>query len=151
MIGAEPTTSPLPRVCSTTELHGHGGLPWKNLICFRQKKLERETRVELATPCLEGRYSSQLSYPRPTQTFATKYLNGGQGRIRTFVDRSQQIYSLPPLATRAPTHFKNVMYLASVHSQISPKDENGAGNGTRTRNLLITNQLLYQLSYASIA
>ncbi len=25
-----------------------------------------------------------------------------------------------------------------------------AGNGTRTRNLLITNQLLYQLSYASI-
>ena len=26
----------------------------------------------------------------------------------------------------------------------------GAGNGTRTRNLLITNQLLYQLSYASI-
>ncbi len=27
-------------------------------------------------------------------------------------------------------------------------DENGAGDGTRTRNLLITNQLLYQLSYA---
>ncbi len=26
---------------------------------------------------------------------------------------------------------------------------NGAGDGTRTRNLLITNQLLYQLSYAS--
>lgn len=25
---------------------------------------------------------------------------------------------------------------------------NGAGDGTRTRNLLITNQLLYQLSYA---
>jgi hypothetical protein len=27
--------------------------------------------------------------------------------------------------------------------------KSGAGNGTRTRNLLITNQLLYQLSYAS--
>ena len=26
----------------------------------------------------------------------------------------------------------------------------GAGDGTRTRNLLITNQLLYQLSYASL-
>ena len=26
--------------------------------------------------------------------------------------------------------------------------ENGAGDGTRTRDLLITNQLLYQLSYA---
>ncbi len=25
----------------------------------------------------------------------------------------------------------------------------GAGDGTRTRNLLITNQLLYRLSYAS--
>ena len=28
---------------------------------------------------------------------------------------------------------------------------NGAGDGTRTRNLLITNQLLYQLSYTSMA
>ena len=27
--------------------------------------------------------------------------------------------------------------------------KNGAGDGTRTRDLLITNQLLYQLSYAS--
>jgi hypothetical protein len=43
---------------------------------------------------------------------------------------SQQIYSLPPLATREPLHL-------------------GAGDGTRTRNLLITNQLLYRLSYAS--
>ena len=33
-----------------------------------------------------------------------KTKNGGQGRIRTFEDRSQQIYSLSPLATRAPTH-----------------------------------------------
>ena len=47
----------------------------------------------------------------------------------------QQIYSLPPLATRELFHtiFK----------------KNGAGDGTRTRDLLITNQLLYQLSYAS--
>ena len=44
--------------------------------------------------------------------------------------RRQQIYSLPPLATREPLL-------------------RGAGGGTRTRNLLITNQLLYQLSYAS--
>ena len=33
---------------------------------------------------------------------------------------------------------------------VSPlSKENGAGDGTRTRNLLITNQLLCQLSYAS--
>ena len=33
------------------------------------------------------------------------------------------------------------------HSGTLPK--NGAGDGTRTRDLLITNQLLYQLSYTS--
>ena len=31
------------------------------------------------------------------------HLSGGQGWIRTIVGVSQQIYSLPPLATRAPT------------------------------------------------
>ncbi len=31
-----------------------------------------------------------------------------------------------------------------------PPTVHGAGDGTRTRNLLITNQLLYQLSYASL-
>ena len=51
---------------------------------------------------------------------------------------SRQIYSLLPLATREPTHMK---------FPLNPKG--GAGDGTRTRNLLITNQLLCQLSYAS--
>ena len=103
VIGAEPTTSPLPRVCSTTELHGP--------ILQPGKEMERETSLELATLCLEGRYSSQLSYSRPNfcvyvPSFrrVDKKLNGGQGRIRTFEDRSQQIYSLSPLATRAPAH-----------------------------------------------
>lgn len=45
---------------------------------------------------------------------------------------TQQIYSLPPLATR---EFLLI---------------NGAGNRNRTYNLLITSQLLYLLSYASI-
>ena len=43
--------------------------------------------------------------------------------------QSQQIYSLSPLATREFPH---------IH---------GAGGRTRTPDLLITNQLLYQLSY----
>ena len=51
---------------------------------------------------------------------------------------SRQIYSLLPLATREPTH---------INFPLDPKG--GAGDGTRTRNLLITNQLLCQLSYAS--
>ena len=32
---------------------------------------------------------------------------------------------------------------------VSPYPRDGAGDGTRTRNLLITNQLLCQLSYTS--
>ena len=45
----------------------------------------------------------------------------------------QQIYSLSPLATRELPH----IYFGSI----------GAGRRTRTPDLLITNQLLYQLSY----
>ena len=48
--------------------------------------------------------------------------------------RRQQIYSLPPLATRE-----------LLHIQL------GAGGRTRTPDLLITNQLLYQLSYTSVS
>ena len=44
--------------------------------------------------------------------------------------QSQQIYSLPPLATRESTH--------------------KADDRTRTDNLLITNQLLCQLSHIGI-
>ena len=40
------------------------------------KIMERETRLELATICLEGRSSSQLSYSRN--------ISGGERRIRTF-------------------------------------------------------------------
>ena len=36
------------------------------------------------------------------------------------------------------------------NNEKSKVKENGAGNWTRTSDLLITNQLLYQLSYASI-
>ena len=48
---------------------------------------------------------------------------------------TQQIYSLPPLATREFSHY-SFLY--------------GAGGRTRTPDLLITNQLLYQLSYTSM-
>ena len=46
----------------------------------------------------------------------------------------QQIYSLSPLATREFPHMKFAFLC-------------GAGRRTRTPDLLITNQLLYQLSY----
>ena len=51
---------------------------------------------------------------------------------------NRQIYSLLPLATREPLHY-------GIASQI------GAGKRNWTLNLLITSQLLYQLSYASVS
>ncbi len=48
----------------------------------------------------------------------------------------------PPKAS--PTDLQSAPF---SHSGTPPS--NGAGDGTRTRNLLITNQLLYRLSYAS--
>ena len=50
---------------------------------------------------------------------------------------TQQIYSLPPLATRESTHY-------------DMKFTSQADDRTRTDNLLITNQLLCQLSHIGI-
>ncbi len=49
---------------------------------------------------------------------------------------ARQIYSLIPLATREPHHQGHFA--------------NGAGTKSRTRDLLITSQLLYQLSYTGL-
>ena len=46
--------------------------------------MERETRLELATICLEGRGSSQLSYSR------TYLKHGGERRTRTFEARGER-------------------------------------------------------------
>ena len=66
------------------------------------------------------------------------YLYGG-GRIRTFEGVSRQIYSLLLLSTQEPHRFANFVAYRP-----------GRADGeNRTRNLLITNQLLCQLSYVS--
>ena len=57
---------------------------------------------------------------------------GGEGRIRTSEGVRRQIYSLIPLATREPL---------PRFAQIEADGRN------RTDDLLITSQLLYQLSY----
>jgi hypothetical protein len=61
--------------------------------------------------------------------------DGGEWRIRTSVGQG-------------PADLQSAAFDRSANS---PRiDElTGAGDGTRTRDLLITNQLLYQLSYAS--
>ena len=52
---------------------------------------------------------------------------------------SQQIYSLSPLAT-----------WVLLHIQLGTGEKGGAGGRIRTPDLLITNQLLYRLSYTSV-
>ena len=98
MMRIERMTSPLPRECSTTEPHGQdlervkGIEPssgaWK-ASALPLSYTRSEARVFAPYRCLQGIASSA--------SFA-----GGGGWIRTIVGVSQQIYSLPPLATRAP-------------------------------------------------
>ena len=58
---------------------------------------------------------------------------------------TQQIYSLPPLATRELSPMSS---LCKRYVKLLVQ-ASGAGERTRTPDLLITNQLLYQLSYTS--
>src|SRR5579885_1916167 len=60
--------------------------------------LKRETGFEPATSCLEGKNSTTELLPHNS---SPTILCGG-GRIRTFEGKCRQIYSLLPLATRAP-------------------------------------------------
>ena len=98
--------------------------------------------------------------------YQLSYARSGGGRIRTFVGISRQIYSLLPLATRAPHPYaapgplyplnrpprvliRGVACEAIAGNSSSSITITGADEGTRTLNLLITNQLLYRLSYVS--
>ena len=105
--------------------------------------MERETRLELATLSLEGWRSSQLSYSRVFMWLNIWWWVKDSNLRR----HSQQIYSLPSLATWVTHHLYSFVVLLVQTLIIIVL--NGAGKGTRTPDLLITNQLLYQLSYTS--
>ena len=62
---------------------------------------------------------------------------------------SQQIYSLPPLTARELPHFEQGAPYGAPLKQRFALNYLRASGGNRTRNLLITNQPLCQLSYAS--
>ena len=119
MARIERATSPLPRECSTTEPHGQRITQHQ----FRKdprtaeilSRLERETGIEPASLAWKARvlplnYSridqqSLRAQPRKERDQAptsSLLFTGGGDWIRTSVGVSQQIYSLPPLATRAP-------------------------------------------------
>ena len=99
----------------------------------------------------------------------SSYKSGGQGWIRTTVVSRRQIYSLLPLATRAPTHIKfssspcitcqrAQMPLTGFEPVASPLPREcatpapqrlvfkvqKAGNRNRTYNLRFTKPLLYR-------
>ena len=63
------------------------------------------------------------------------------GKDSNLRSRRQQIYSLPPLAAREPIQKTTLFMKYSVQ----------ADDRTRTDNLLITNQLLCQLSHIGTA
>ena len=93
MTRIERVISPLPRECSTTEPHGLK-LPYGAEDGARTRDI-----------LLGRQVLYQLSYFR--------YVSCGEGWIRTNVGASQQIYSLPPLATRAPLLFSKAGYCLS--------------------------------------
>ena len=87
-----------------------------------------------------------LSYSRGKPRLISQRTHGGGRRIRNSEGVRRQIYSLLPLAARASLQPKRKWPLARRTAM-----KRGAGEGTRTPNHLITNEMLYQLSYASRA
>ena len=68
----------------------------------------------------------------------------GEGRIRTFEGLRRQIYSLILLATQEPHRLPS-----RADRKSAPASTRRADGESRTRDRLITNQVLYQLSYVS--
>ena len=138
------------------------------IVC---KRLQRSTQHLQAVALVSGAWKADALptelHPRVISKRPAPSNGHGGGRIRTYVGVRRQIYSLLPLATRAPHPMPAVRLTPlskqhpganrspGVHGVFSgrnhPAMRPGADEGTRTPNLLITTQLLYQLSYVSRA
>ena len=83
----------------------------------------------------------------PTYALSSGWWWGEDSNLRRL---RRQIYSLFPLAAREPHLIVDDRF--GPHRMDEPKTvfKYGASEGTRTPGLLITNQLLYQLSYAGL-
>ena len=91
-------------------------------------ELERETGIEPASLAWKAKVLPlNYSRSRSHSPFSLQLLFrlGGGGWIRTSVGVSQQIYSLPPLATRAPLRDEPVTIAAfeGVDPDLPPLDE----------------------------
>ncbi len=121
--------------CAECDLH---------VRALREKAVISRSNKEIGFSCKDNPTSAILSqgrfgFSRRQKKNATFQLRSWWGKVDSNHRRhSQQIYSLSPLATREFPHMQFAFCA-------------GAGRRTRTPDLLITNQLLYRLSYTSTA
>ena len=113
--------------------------------------MARQQGFEPRAHGLEGRCSIQLSYWR---TFFITGAGEGNRTLATGLEGQGSTTELhPPIKMVVGGGFEPPKQLATDLQSApfghlgTPPDINGASDGTRTRNLLITSQLLFQLSY----
>ena len=106
----------------------------------RERRLERETGIEPATNSLEGCDSTTELLPLTPVAVASH--SGGEGRTRTF-----EAARATDLQSAAFDRFAtSPIVCVECDFERSPRTRasSGAGEGIRTPDLLITNQLLYR-------
>ncbi len=109
----------------------------------RDIKLGRLALYQLSYSRVRSARHLRSSIPGAFATGRPRTIRDGGGRIRTFEGLRRQIYSLLPLATWVPHPAPRCRCLPSIPAAPRADGEN------RTRNRLITNQVLCQLSYVS--
>ena len=117
------------------------------LIC-RQAQISFALRFDCPYPAQKN--SQQFSYMQQKPCiFMQGFVNGGGEWIRTteVVDNRFTVCPLWPLGN-SPINYA-ILYKACPAFLSGRTAQFGAGERTRTPDLLITNQLLYQLSYTS--
>ena len=119
---------------------------WKLYCCYAAVVLYSPPKLGEAQYHLRSKYNWRSQYNSPQGEYSWKkhlrsqvLFSGGGGRIRTIEAIRSRFTVCPlwPLGNSPRYSFRSVWTLALV----------GAGRRTRTPDLLITNQLLYQLSY----
>jgi hypothetical protein len=129
MARIERATSPLPRECSTTELHGPNSLT--AFASVRRVGAGEGNRTLVVS--LEGFCSTIELHPRrleenPCRVNRKSWWRGKDSNLRRL---SQQIYSLPPLTAREPLRTKPGIIGAFARSVKQVMNEN-RGKGAQT-------------------
>ena len=105
------------------------------------------TGLEPATPCVTGRYSNQLNYHSNTIVFNVS-TDVPFASARWWVWRGSNPRHSPCKGDALPTELHTQQYLTPFPNLLIKL--NGAATKSRTRDPLITSQMLYQLSYSGL-